>query len=447
MSMKHRLEAYAALLGHYRKVFIRHWRVRNQITDNLFKAHEAEFLPAALSIQERPVSPTSRITAMLLIALVGAGGLWAYFGHMDIIVNAVGEIIPSERTKTIASVEVASVRALHVEEGQSVKKGDLLIELDTSAADAEHDKAMNTVTEATLQIARSKTLIAAIDNRNPPRLPPLDGISADRLAEAQSHLDGQYQDFSTKLKRIEGVIARYAEALPITRQQAKDYEVLAQNRDVPRHAYLEKEQARIELEGQLNDAKNQRAALIAEIRRTAYDAQAEAERTVGAARQDALRTAAHSKLLQLSAPVDGTVQQLSVHTVGGVVPAAQQLMKIVPRESHIEVEALLENKDIGFIEEGQSAAVKVDAFEYTKYGTIPARVTHVSRDAIKDEKRGLLYSVIVALERSSIMVKGQDMPLGAGMSVKVDIKTGSRRVIDYIMSPLLQHARESLNER
>lgn len=447
MSMKHKLEAYAALLQHYRKVFLLHWQNRNQVSDDLFKEHEAEFLPAALAIQEKPVSPASRLTAKILMALLAILFLWSVFGKMDIIVNAAGEIIPSERTKAIASVEVASVRALHVKEGQTVKRGDVLIELDASAADAEHDKAMSSVVEATLQIARSQALIASIDNRKPPHLSFMENIPAKKLTEAQAHLDGQYQDFSAKLRRLDSEVARYSQALPLAAQRALDYKELGSNHDVSMHAYLEKEQARIDLEGQLAEAKNQRAALIAETRRTAFDAQTDGEKILGASRQDALRTEARSKLLKLTAPVDGTVQQLSVHTVGGVVPAAQPLMLVVPKESHIEVEAMLENKDIGFIEEGQVATVKVDAFEYTKYGTIPAHVVHVSRDAIKDEKKGLLYSVIVALDKSSIWVNGQEMPLGAGMSVKVDIKTGSRRVIEYVLSPLLQHARESLRER
>lgn len=99
------------------------------------------------------------------------------------------------------------------------------------------------------------------------------------------------------------------------------------------------------------------------------------------------------------------------------------------------------------MEEGQTAAVKIDAYEYTKYGTIPGRVVHVSRDAIKDEKKGLIYSVRVALDTMSIPVNGHDMELSPGMSVAVEIKTGSRRVIEYVLSPLLQHKRESLNER
>lgn len=447
MNLKHKLGAYAALLQRYWTIFAKNWKIRDKMGDNLFKEDEAEFLPAALSIQEKPVSPTLRVTSRILIALVLFLVGWSVFGHMDIVVNATGEIIPHERTKTIASIEVASVRALHVKEGQTVKKGDVLIELDTSQSDTEHDKARGNVIEASLQIARSKAMIAAIESHKPPRLPLVPGVPSYKLMEARDHLEGQFRDFMAKLQRTEGSITRYSEALTLATQRAADYKELAKNHDVPMHAYLEKEQERVDLEGQLTEAKNQRAALIAESKRVAYDTQADADKVLSAARQDALRTAAHSRLLKLIAPVDGTVQQLTVHTIGGVVPAAQELMKIVPREHKIEVEAMLENKDIGFVQEGQEVAVKIDAFEYTKYGIVPGRVVHVSNDAIKDEKRGLLYSVIIALDKSTISVKGKETPLNAGMSVRADIKTGSRRVIEYFLSPLLQHTKESLNER
>ncbi len=447
MSMKHKMEARAVLLRHYWKTCAHFWKERDNLGGDLFNEQEAEFLPAALEIQEKPVSPTLRVTARLLALMIVVLIGWSMFGHMDIVVNATGEIIPHDRTKTIASVDVASVRALHVVEGQAVKKGDLLVELDASAPDAEHDKAKSNETEARLKIARSLAMIAAIESHKPPLLPSIVGISVQKQRETQGHLDGQFIDFMAKLQRTEGAITRYSESLALITRRVSDYKVLAKNHDVPMHAYLEKEQERSDLEGQLNDAKNQRATLIAEAKRVAYDERSDADKVLGEAQQDVVRNAAHSKLLKLTSPIDGTVQQLQVFTVGGVVPAAQPLMKIVPKEDKIEVEAMLENKDMGFIEVGQIVAVKIDAFEYTKYGAIPGRVVHVSSDAIKDDKKGLLYSVILALDKSSVSVKGHDIPLSAGMSVKADIKTGSRRIIEYFLSPLIQHKRESLNER
>lgn len=122
-------------------------------------------------------------------------------------------------------------------------------------------------------------------------------------------------------------------------------------------------------------------------------------------------------------------------------------MQIVPREGAVEMEAFVDNRDIGFVKEGQAASVKIDAFEYTKYGTVSATVSHVSRDAIDDDKKGLVYSVRIMLDRSALMVDGREIALSPGMSGSAEIRTGTRRVIEYVLSPLLQHARESLRER
>lgn len=447
MSLKHKYLAFAALLRHYRLVFAQSWQNREQMKDKRFREEEAEYLPAALSIQEKPVSPTLRLTAKLIILLIIILACWSFFGRLDIVVGVSGEIKPRDRTKSIASIETASVRALHVAEGQSVKKGDLLIELDASVSDSEHDKAQSSSLEAKLQIARSQAMIMATESRKPPRLPLIAGVSAQKRREAQEQLESQFNDFMAKLQRIDGAIARYTETLTLITQRASDYRELAQNHDISMHAYLEKEQERIDVEGQLNDAKKQRVTLITEAKQTAYSERSTADKILAAAQQDVVRNAVRSKLLKLTSPVDGTVQQLMVHTVGGVVQAAQPLMIIVPKEDKIEVEAMLENRDVGFVEKGQKAAVKIDAFEFTKYGVIPGRVVHISSDAIKDEKRGLLYSVLIELDKSSIAVNGKDTPLGPGMSVRADIKTGSRRVIEYFLSPLLQHKKESLHER
>lgn len=447
MSVAHQLQAYASLLGRYRDVFAHFWAQRKTLDGPRLQGYEAEFLPAALALQAEPVSPVGRLVAYVLMALVVAVVAWSTLGEVDIVANATGKIIPSARTKTIASVEVASVRAIHVQEGQSVKAGDVLIELDASATEAEHDKAEGVHGDALLQVARAKALIAAVIAGQAPKMAPVRGVPATQWKAEEQHLQGQYQDFAAKLQRFDGDISRYSEALPLATQQAEDYKALSQAHDVAPHAYLQKEQARLELVGQLRDAHNQRDALIAETKKLAYDAITEGEKQASDAQQDARRAGSHNRLLKLTAPVDGTVQQLTVHTVGGVVPAAQALMQVVPQEQTVEVEATLENKDIGFVKEGQRAAIKVEAFEYTKYGTVPGTVSHVSRDAVQDEKRGLLYTTRIALDRRSLPVEGRDVPLSAGLSVNVEIKTGSRRVIEYVLSPLMQHGRESLHER
>jgi hemolysin D len=292
-------------------------------------------------------------------------------------------------------------------------------------------------------------------------------VSAERVADARRHLESQWQDFEAKLIRLDGEIARYSRQLPLIAQRANDYRALAREHDVSEHAWLEKEQDRIELEGRLADVTNQRRAHIAETRKSAQDALNEGLRLAQSSGQDAERAAAHSDLLRLTAPVAGTVQQLTVHTKGGVVQSAQPLMVIVPRQHQVEVEAFIENKDVGFIAEGQRAQVKIETFDYTKYGTVSGRVSHVSRDAIdsntqtgsqasahvdqddtkKDLPKGPVYAIKVILDQSTMAVDGHQVALSPGMSVSIEIKTGSRRIIEYFLSPLIQHAHESFNQR
>ncbi|MGF6472900.1 hemolysin D [Paraburkholderia youngii] len=333
------------------------------------------------------------------------------------------------------------MRALHVTEGQTVHAGDVLVGLDSGTVDSDREKASGDAAIAASQAAGARALIAAIDSDRPPVLARNSGVARERWVETEQNLQGQYH--VAKRRRLEGEISQAEAALPLALERERNYAQLSKENDVSRDAYLKKKQERIDLQTQLIDARNQRAVLIAETRKTALDALDDEQRVLN----DAARAEAQGDLLKLVVPVDGTVQQLAVHTVGGVVQAAQPLMKIVPTKSKVEVEAFIENKDVGFIREGQSAVVKIDAFEYRKYGTVAARVTHVSHDAIKDEKRGLIYSVRVTLDRSTMEIDGRSVALTPGMGVSVEIKTGTRRVIEYVLSPLIQESRESFHER
>jgi hemolysin D len=166
--------------------------------------------------------------------------------------------------------------------------------------------------------------------------------------------------------------------------------------------------------------------------------------------------------------VDGTVQQLAVHTEGGVVTPAQVLMSIVPADSRLEIEAMVSNKDIGFVREGQDAEIKIDTFTFTRYGLIHGRVQSVSQDAIMHEKpqerpedkrntgdesdtsepagQELVYSARVTLDTLQMQIDDRLVSVAPGMAVTVEIKTGSRRVVEYLLSPLMRHKQQALRE-
>jgi len=447
MSLKHRTEAWGALFSRYRQVWGHSWQRRDTLTPPDLNAEEAEFLPAALSLQAEPVSPAGRWVARILMLLVVVLVAWSVIGRTDIVVNAQGKIIPNGRTKTIGALEVARVQAIHVEEGQAVRAGELLVELDPRLSNTDQDKAQGEFQVATLQRERSAALLAALDSGKPPSLPTLADIDPDAVQATREHLLDQWRDYTARIARLDGEIRRYSQELPLVTQRARDYAELAQSRDVSRHAWMEKEQARLDLEGQIADLGRQKTSLTAELRKSAQDTRSEASRQAAAAQQEVRKGRVRGDLLKLTAPVDGTVQQLVVHTVGGVVSPAQPLMQIVPKQTSVEMEAFIENRDVGFVKEGQTARVKIDTFEYTKYGTLEATVGHVSRDAIQDEKRGPIYAVKLVLSRPVLQVEGEAVPITPGMSGSVEIKTGSRRMIEYVLSPLVQHVRESFNER
>ena len=154
-----------------------------------------------------------------------------------------------------------------------------------------------------------------------------------------------------------------------------------------------------------------------------------------------------NQLTKLTAPVDGTVQQLAVHTAGGVVTEAQVLLVLVPDEAQVTAEVVLENKDIGFVRAGQEAEIKLETFPFTKYGTVPATVKSVSADAVNDEKRGAIFPVTLVLDRGVINVDGKQVRLTPGMNVTAEVKTSERRVIRYLFDPIKRHWDESLKER
>jgi hemolysin D len=474
-AMKQRLMALKDLLGHYREVFQHVWKERDKLSGKKLTRDEYEFLPAALSLQETPVSPAPRVAMWLLIAFSMLTVLWAIFGKIDIVATAQGKIVPNERTKVVQPFETATIKAIHVSDGQIVKAGQVLVDLDATSADADVSRVAGEQASSQLQAARARAMLNSISTGKLAPMQPASGASKARNEEAQRLLEGQYNEYRSKLAGLDAeILKRQAElrstqalvhkleqTVPIARQRAQDYKKLVDVNFVSQHGYLEREQARIEQEADLANqrsraqeiaasllaADQQRKGLIAETTRIALDSLNDAQQKVASLQQEHVKVESRAHSMRLTAPVSGVVQQLAIHTVGGVVTPAQQLMMIVPQDDSLEVEAFLENKDVGFVNAAQDAVVKIETFEYTKYGTIPAKVTFVSNDAINDEKRGLIYSMRIKMAHSWIPIEGKKVNLSPGMAVTVEVKTGKRRVIEYFLSPLLQHASEGLTER
>lgn len=473
-SMRVRFAGLMDLARRYRVVFATAWAERHKMAPSIRRPEEAEFLPAALALQETPVSPAPRMIIWLLIGFAGLATVWACFGEVDIVASAQGKIIDGDRSKVIQPTETAAVQKIHVRDGQAVRAGDLLIELDATGATADSERLRRDLAAARLQSARGRLILSALDTGRIGSL-EADGIDVSLIREEQALAEGQLGEYRAKqaqlsseeaqkeaeLGSVREAIAKLERTVPLARQKADDYKNLVDKNFVSKHGYLDKEQYRIEQEADLaaqrsrakeiaasvQQVRNQKTTLQAETRRSALDSVHEADQKAVSIEQELKKAEARGRLLSLTSPVDGTVQQLAIHTVGGVVTPAQALMVIVPQSRQLEAEVFLENKDVGFVSNSQDVEVKIETFPYTKYGTVPASILSVSNDAIQDEKKGLVFSARVRLSKSEIMADGKPVNLSPGMAIVAEIKTGKRRVIDYFLNPLLQYKQESLRER
>jgi hemolysin D len=473
--MKHVWQGWRDFAGRYAAVFKSAWSIRDQLDPPRRSADELAFLPAHLELTQSPVSPTLRWTMRIIIALFVLALLWACLGQLDIVAVASGKTVVGSRTKVVQSAETAVVRRILVQDGQTVRQGQLLIELDATAAAADYARAGESLVNARLAQLRLAALADALATGRLPTLAADPGLPPERVAAEQQLARSQFEAFQARreslgatiaqrqaeLRTVQSLIQPLAENAQIAKRRAEDYAQLVEGKYVGRHEYLLREQERIaaerdlaaqrsrlgEVRSAIAGAQEERRVLIADTTQQTLDGLRQARDQVNQFTPEVAKTGQRDKLMQLRAPVDGTVQQLAVHTVGGVVTPAQPLLAVVPSEESLEVEATVLNKDIGFVRAGQPVTVKVESFPYTRYGYLTGTVESISHDAAQDEKLGLVFPARVKLDGTVLVIDGVRVRITPGMSLSVEIKTGKRRVIDYLLSPLQQHGGEAMRER
>jgi hemolysin D len=456
------------------------------------RSAEREFLPAALEIVETPPSPIGRLGAYCLVAAFTLALIWAWFGRVDIVAVSKGKIIPTGHTKIVQPFEIGVVRAIRVHDGQEVKVGDVLIDLDPTMNQADLGHQQSDLMAAKIDIARLTAALASESNGDARFVPP-EGASAGQTRIGEQFLIGQVAQYRSKLATLAGdetqkqaelesqklAIDKIETLLPILEERTQMRKTLFEHQTGTKLAYLEDLQDLLshkkDLELQSGRLKEAEASLAAskakleearaEFHRQNLNDLAEATRKADGLAQDVAKSEQRTRYQALTASIDGTVQQLAVHSVGGVVTPAQTLLSIVPAASRLEIEAMVDNQDIGFVHAGQDAEIKVDTFNFTRYGLLHGKVVTLSRDAIPREGAGKsdpskqpgasdgatsepAYAARVSLDQTRMQIDDKQLlDLSPGMAVTVEIKTGTRRIIDYLLSPILRHSQESLRER
>jgi hemolysin D len=456
---------------------------------------EREFLPPLLEIQETPPSPLKRWVAATLIALVVALVVWATLGKVSIVATAPGKFIPDGRLKEVQPLESSIVRAIDVSEGQRVRKGQLLVELDPTLSAAElqanaQKYGFNRLEQARLisQLADRKPDFAGLDE---PRAQVLlekriraaqERDYAAKLAEAKASIEEK----SAALAAAQASLEKYQKLTALAAQQESSARPLVPIGAISRIDYLKLEedlvQDRQDFAAEQETVQQDEAALteaqgaLDQVKRDQakdlYHELAERVADEPALKGDYDKSRKLYALEWLRSPVDGIVQSVNVTTVGQVVTPAQSLVTIVPDGTPLIVEATVSNNDIGYIKVGQQVQVKVDTFPFEQYGTLPGTLVWISADAEDqsaisrdidtrtgaigesppqteehDAHAGFVYRVHIRTVRAQFIVNGQPRSVEPGMTVQADILTGRRRVIEFFLSPLVKYLNEGVRVR
>ncbi len=467
-------QATSDLLRRYGEVFQVAWTERNTHQPLPRHAHEAAFLPAHLELIEKPLHPAPKWTLRVIAALVLLALMIALIGKLDILVTANGELLPDSNVKVIQPAITGVVRAIRVRDGQQVSVGQALIELDTQQAAADAATSHDQRIRAALAMARAQALLQAVSSGElkalsaVPDATPLDRQQAtdltaqtwqafvDKRQDARDELQAREADLAS----TEQEIAKLAATAPLARQQADAYHDLLEHKDVAQMDYLDREQTAQNQMHELGAQRSHAAQLLATINQQKADLsettsdflrdqRLELDKQTQqfvASQNDEVKAKTRQSLLTLVAPVAGTVQQLAVHTVGGVVTTAQSLMEIVP-DDKLLAKVTIDNRDVGFVHEGQPVVVKVAAFPYTRYGYLTGTVVELANDAAEDKRRGSVFVAYIQLSSNRLWIDSRWVQMTPGMAVSADITTGRRSVMSYFLGPLVQGARESLHER
>jgi HlyD family secretion protein len=433
-------------------------------------ARFAAFQPDALEILVAPTPVRYRLTLYLLLAFVVGAVLFACLAKVDRIVIAPGKLVSARRNLTVAPLEAAVVREVHVSAGQTVAKGDALVTLDPTFAEAglEEQEKQRWGLVAKVWRLRCETEGAC---PTPKGLPPTElALERTILASRRQELEAKTQALTQRIRELSAKLATNAAEANKNKKQivlARDMErmygdVYTQGAS-SKLEYMKAQSGRIEAEGQLEKLKNEARELRESLARAEAEKQdavgnwrseasqdlAEASRTLAGV-EERIKKAAHQRdLVVLRAPEDGTVLDVAARSAGAVAPQGETLLTIVPRDEELLVEAEVAAQDIGLVRAGDPVRLKFEAFPYQRHGTATGCIRTVSPDAFEkntQEGQRLFYRVRAAVTDAALAKVPRDFRLFPGMSLSAEIKVGSRRVITYLLYPLIRSFDESLRE-
>ena len=448
-----------------------------EIWDNFIngteKEQETEFLPAILEVTETPPSPTGRLVMWSILTLLVVGILWSVLGHINEVAVAPGKVIPTGQVKTIQVKNKSIVKEIHVKEGQHVEKGDTLVVMDPTSTDADYDSLNKRAAYYALDIQRLEAELngTSFSPKSDPNL-ELKDITAEqslyqsRVSQHRAEMEAAANAVNQKQAALNAErvnLNKYDEMLEIAREKERRLIELTKENAISEFQLFEQTSQRINYEktaaaqldlinraeAELSEAQAKLSNLDAAYKKDVLASLVESRKQYYALTEESKKADENQRLSTVVAPCSGTVYNLAVHTEGGVVTDAQPLMVIVPDGVELEFEVWAENKDIGFIKEGQEAEVKVATFNFQKFGMLTAYVDEISADSNSDKsdpEKNKRFRLLLKLDENTLK-ENPDIHINPGMEVTAEIKIKEKRIIEFFLDPFRRYTHESLRER
>lgn len=431
----------------------------------------ARFLAQAIQLEEQAPSAVIRAAIFFSVVMLISAVIWAWATQVEEVASAVGEVIPAGLIHDVQHLEGGIVSEIRVRDGDRVQQGDLLLGFAPSAVDAELEQMR--IRRATLEMETER--MRAITERRAPdfgevgrRYPDL-ATTQRTIHDAQvtSHeselavIDAQIRQRDTELTRQKHQVVSIRDEIELLREQVSIRSTLNDKKIIARTELLATQTRLVEAESEqrrltdgvivaqsaLDEARQRRIETIARFAKENELAAGEAAAKLADVRQSLVRLEDRQTRLNVHAPLNGIVQGLSITRINAVVEPGQVILQIVPIEDDLIVEARISPTDIGHIHAGQTADVKVDSFDAARFGSVSGTILRISPSTFLDDKRQPYYRAEIGLEKSWLGEQPGHLRIIPGMTVKADIKTGSKSILDYLLKPVSRGFDSAFRER
>ena len=415
-----------------------------------------------------------RMWSRLVLLMLASALAWAFFAQFDEVAVATGEVVPQGQVKTIQHLEGGIIEKIFVAEGDHVKAGDPLVQLDLTSTNTSREEFAVKLDGLLLTAARLRAEAAGTDGD--PQFPDDAAGRRPDLRRAEMHtyearrteldstirvLENQVRQRELEVKQLKAKRESNEKDITLGREELEISEKLLEQKLTGKFEHLKLQRDMESKEGEmavLAQAIPRAESAVVEarerieeerfkFRRRAQEELGDVEVQIAQTKEVLQRATDMVNRREIRSPIDGVVKSLAFHTIGGVVRPGETLMEIVPSQDRLVIEARLDPSKIGYVRVGQKVMAKISAYDFVRYGGLEGRVTRIAPDASTDENGQSYFRVVVETDKTYLQGVNERLNIGAGMQASVDIHTGRKSVLRYMLTPVLKLKSEAFQER